>query len=186
MLLDESNGWGRLRVVSRYFEGTDRTIVVASFFGTNGDVATFTCDSLTEECVAALPWGAAVTRTLPGGNFRVEIYGAGGLLWTGTADAQGNPNSDTSQLVSALSLLGTQNHQTLEAFRNFGVAQGHLAPSPGGFTVSATRISPYCVLAIAQLAYSYVGIFTCLTPVSCLAAVLLGHAGAVIGIAGSC
>lgn len=186
VLLDESNSWGRLRVVSRYFESQDRTLVVATFFAADGSVASWACDSSTEECLASFPWGSMVTRSLANGTYEVEIYGANQLLWAGTADGQGNLTSDTSELPAAVTALALQNQGILQALRNFGTTQGDLVPDGEGFRVNAQRITAGCAIAIVSFAYSYVGILACATPASCVAAVIIGHALSVWGMAYSC
>lgn len=186
VLLDERNGSGRLRVVKRFFEATDRTLLVAPFLAADGSVTTWTCDSLTEECVASLPWGSVVTRSLANGTFEVGIHGSNQLLWAGTADGQGNVTSDASQLSFAIASLASQYQGVLQALRDFGVTQGHLAPQRQGFVVNPTKITAGCVFSIISFVYLYAGVLACTNPVACLAAVIVGHAFPVYGMAFSC
>lgn len=189
VLFDEATANGRLRVVSRYFEASDRTLVTGTFFAPNGDVVSVGCDTATNECVGTWPSGASiVTRPLANGSASVEVYSGSTLLWAGTVDSSGNFAQGSAESFRGwMAALGQDNASSLAYFTGFLQEQQILEPD--GFQCFAlgdrTKRNVSCATAIIGFIGSYAPLFTCATIVTCPIAVGL-HAAAVAGMFTSC
>lgn len=189
VLFDETTANGRLRVVSRYFEGTDRTVVTGTFFAPTGEVVTVSCDSATGECVGAWPSSASVvSRPLSNQQVAVELFSNGTEVWAGIVDVNGNFVQGSAEGFRGLmAAMAHENASALASFTAFLEEQHILEPDGLQCYTLGDRFNRNisCAASVIGLIASYPAMFTCVTIIGCPLAVG-AHAAAVVGMVTSC
>lgn len=189
VLFDETTNNGRLRVVSRYYEGTDQAVVTGTYVSPTGDVVTVSCEDTAAECVAIWPSGVSlVSRPVSNEQVAIELFSGSTLVWSGVVDPSGSFVQGNADAFRALmTTMGQENASVVSHFAAFVEDEQVLVPD--GIQCYALgecfkqRVS--CGTAVIGFIASYPWLFTFAAVITCPLAVG-AHAAAVVGLFTSC